>query len=111
MAVGSGRCPMPSPTCPSPKDLRELLLGQLPDEQSDGLEKHLSKCPPCAQTVESLKLDDTLVQALRGGAAAVQKMDQAVPANLLPKVQAIAGAAAPPSTTLPPGPMQALPPN
>src|SRR5438105_1407991 len=86
---------MAAAPCPSPQQLQQLLLGRLPDAQADALEQHLSACPSCAQTVTSLKFDDTLAESLRGGAEVVRRIDQDVPAELLARLQALAATTAP----------------
>jgi WD40 repeat protein len=56
-------------TCPSEHDLQQLLLGQIPDADAEPLEEHLSQCERCLQTASTLKLEDTLAEAVRAQAA------------------------------------------
>ena len=56
--------------CPDPQVLQRLLLGQAPPVEQQSLAEHLLHCDDCAQTMHSLKAEDTLVASLRAGAAA-----------------------------------------
>src|SRR5688572_2487169 len=75
--------------CPGADQYRQLLLGEVPEEQSEVLEQHLSECDPCAQTVANLQVNDTLVQALQKGAPVAQQAEQAVGTSLLDRVRGI----------------------
>ncbi len=58
------------PNCPTPQVLSQLLLGRLSAEQADRLEQHVSRCPDCADTLETIGEEDTLVRAVRHSADA-----------------------------------------
>src|SRR5262245_51270972 len=58
------------PDCPNLDELHQFLLGQLPLDQTDRVQAHLSACPSCLGTVASLHSDDTLVGAMRAQAEA-----------------------------------------
>src|SRR5690242_4177302 len=76
--------------CPSSDQLRQLLLGSLPETDLEALSDHLAKCPSCLQTVESLKIDDTLSQAVRQGAKVASEAQRMVQRGLLESVQGLA---------------------
>jgi WD40 repeat protein/serine/threonine protein kinase len=61
----------------------------MPEEQAHALEEHLSHCEPCVSTVESLKVQNPLVQALQGGANLVRQADDAVRPDLLAKLRSL----------------------
>jgi eukaryotic-like serine/threonine-protein kinase len=94
--------PMAKAPCPPPEQFRELVLGRLGDEQVAVLEQHLRACARCAQTVEGLKVEDTLLSALRAGGPVASRAEQAVKAGLMAQVQALASASAGEAATLPP---------
>ena len=52
-------------SCPSRQDLERLLQGQMPFAQVEQLAQHLEKCDRCVKTVQTLKVDDTLVEVIR----------------------------------------------
>jgi hypothetical protein len=56
---------MTAATCPSAEAVRQFLLGQTQDPAADELARHFAGCPSCAQSLEGLKADDTLLDALR----------------------------------------------
>ena len=60
---------MNSPSCIPDDRLRELLLGELTEQESQPLEQHLLACPSCVARTRSLRSADTLVSALAGGLA------------------------------------------
>src|SRR4051812_11948423 len=53
------------PACPPLETLRHLCLGELPDDASAGVGRHLRECPRCLETVRGLHVDDTLLDSLR----------------------------------------------
>jgi anti-sigma factor RsiW len=58
--------PQTSP-CPDPRDLLRFTLGQVPEPEAGPLGQHLLSCPQCADTLNNLRAEDTLIDALRGG--------------------------------------------
>src|SRR5687767_14323723 len=56
--------------CPDPDSLRQLMLGQLGDADADRLERHVEHCAACVQTLHTLRVHDTLVEAVRAQSAA-----------------------------------------
>jgi WD40 repeat protein/serine/threonine protein kinase len=61
---------MPTLTpCPSVASLKQLLIGQLGDEEAEPLAAHLDACPDCAAALAALSADDTLADALRATAS------------------------------------------
>ena len=68
---------MPSATCPDRDQLRDYLVGKLPDDASDSLASHLESCPECQAGLATLAdADDTLVARLRGPVAADPFLDE-----------------------------------
>ena len=52
-------------SCPEPKYLEKFVLGQLSISEIEDCQQHLSKCNPCVETVQSLKIDDTFTGIAR----------------------------------------------
>ena len=56
--------------CPDPQYLQKFVMGHLSVQEVEECHEHLSKCEPCVETIESLKIDDTFTgiaaQALQG---------------------------------------------
>jgi serine/threonine-protein kinase len=52
-------------SCPTAQDLRQFLLGQLPDPAAEQLSEHLPSCPHYLAAVMTLAADDSLVKAIR----------------------------------------------
>ena len=52
--------------CPSREQLSAYLLGGLPEDEADRLTRHITNCPRCESTIDSLKtLSDRQVDRLR----------------------------------------------
>ena len=51
--------------CPDRDTLVDFLLGKLPVPELESCEIHLSKCPPCADTIRSLDQSDTMTELTR----------------------------------------------
>jgi WD40 repeat protein len=45
---------LPAISCPDARQWQQLLCGQLPDDEAELLEHHLSECPHCLQTVRGV---------------------------------------------------------
>jgi serine/threonine-protein kinase len=58
----------PSLPCPDPDRLGRLLRGELPDDEAEPLELHLSACEPCGRRAAGLSATDRLAEAVRAGA-------------------------------------------
>jgi anti-sigma factor RsiW len=56
--------------CPDVPTLQRLLLGQVAVAEADQLEAHFAGCSRCGSTAGGVRAEDTLVEALRGLAAA-----------------------------------------
>jgi WD40 repeat protein/serine/threonine protein kinase len=65
-------------SCPHREELRQLLLGQVSGSQAESLERHLDECPSCLELLDSLKAEDTLLDAARSPAASADGPDAAV---------------------------------
>jgi hypothetical protein len=51
--------------CPDVQQLQRLLLGELPQDETQTLEEHLSGCSFCLETVRGFTFEDALVEAVR----------------------------------------------
>src|SRR6516162_9947050 len=51
--------------CPSREQLEQMLRGLLPDDQVAPFERHLLECERCLAVTRELKIDDTLIEAMR----------------------------------------------
>ncbi len=49
-----------APNCPDTQTLSEFLLGKLEPEKISECEQHLAACEPCIETINGLRIDDTL---------------------------------------------------
>ena len=56
-------------TCLSVDDLQRFLLGRLPQAEAQRSEQHLLQCAACQEMAQAMKMDDTLTEAMRAGAA------------------------------------------
>jgi serine/threonine protein kinase len=54
----------PSP-CPEVQPLQRLLLGQVTDDEAEGLECHLATCDACLRTIRAIPTQETLADAMR----------------------------------------------
>src|SRR5437016_3002928 len=52
-------------SCPDGKKLVQLVLGRVTSPESEGLVQHLEQCARCAQALQALPAEDTLVEAAR----------------------------------------------
>src|SRR5262245_31538779 len=52
-------------TCPDTQSLESFLLGKVPPQVAEQLAAHLARCSLCTTAVENLRIQDTLVEALR----------------------------------------------
>ena len=52
-------------THPSPTDLHAFGLGQLPPDEATAIERHISECEPCCETIADLSSADTFIELLR----------------------------------------------
>ena len=58
-------------TCPKPRELQDLLLGQLDEKTAEELEAHVQTCSLCGTSLRTLAAEDDLVVAMRGCSAVV----------------------------------------
>lgn len=56
--------------CPDAVSMQRFILGQLPEAQAESVLRHLTECQRCVQTLHDLKLNDTLLDALRQASSA-----------------------------------------
>jgi len=63
--VAPGCSMVDSFACPDNVTLAKLLMGKLDDSEAEQLESHFAGCSHCGDTVRGLKLNDTLMDALR----------------------------------------------
>lgn len=52
-------------THPTHEELAAYSLGQLPQQQSEAVENHVTRCTPCAETLVELSAEDTFLGLLR----------------------------------------------
>lgn len=52
-------------THPTPEKLNAFSLGQLPPEDAEAVEGHISECQPCCETLMGFSSDDTFVALLK----------------------------------------------
>ena len=57
--------------CPAVADLERLMLGQMPDSDTDRLALHVEECERCVATLRSIQSRDTLLDAVRHAETAV----------------------------------------
>lgn len=55
--------------CPSAEILERLVHGELPEEELESVADHAAECPACLETLRQIESHDTVVEALRRGAA------------------------------------------
>src|ERR1043166_4532898 len=83
-------------SCPDAQALQRLLLGQLIEAQADTYVRHLAECERCVQTLNDLKVSDTLLDALRAASAStLEKPVSQEVATLIERFRRIPAAAAP----------------
>ena len=51
--------------CPNRQYLQQFLQGQLPLQEIEECQQHLSVCEPCVETIEGLRFDDTFTNLIR----------------------------------------------
>jgi serine/threonine protein kinase len=74
---------MDSPTCPSPGELSEFLLGKLPRTRTAWIADHVHRCSSCESTLHTLEPSvDPLIGALSGSKAG-DPAAETVPARLI----------------------------
>jgi WD40 repeat protein/serine/threonine protein kinase len=50
--------------CPDVAVLQQLAMGRMPPHEVEYLAKHCERCPRCIQVLHTMKLDDTLIEAM-----------------------------------------------
>src|SRR4051794_21084224 len=92
-------------SCPSPEDLRLLLLGRTPDRDAGRLESHLEGCGLCLRAARALRAEDALVEAVRAQRGAEDRPEDEGVRALIERLQARRpadrGVAAPPADAPP----------
>lgn len=53
--------------CPDTRTLGDFLIGNVPDDQAETLERHLAQCARCLKLVRTLRPSDAFVDAVRAG--------------------------------------------
>jgi hypothetical protein len=87
--------------CPGAGDFQRLQLGQMSQEDADRLARHLESCNHCAATVQGLKIDDTLIEALRALAGTASPAPDPIVADLIQRLKAAPSVAALQATLAP----------
>jgi len=81
---------MASLVCPSPDELSQFLLGNLPGPTFGRIADHVAHCPRCETTLEALDdRADLLVSRVRASTQPDAPAPQSVPAHLLAAAQAM----------------------
>ena len=95
-------------TCPHADDLQRYLLGQVSEEQAQNLEAHLRRCDACLASLNTLEVEDTLVEVFRrqGRAAEQARTDETVE-GLMHRLRTLPL----PAVTPPPGGSTVAPPG
>jgi anti-sigma factor RsiW len=57
-----------SSPCPDTQTLQNYLLGQVGEPEASALERHLTGCPRCLETMKTLQQEDPLVSTMRAQA-------------------------------------------
>jgi len=78
--------------CPDANDLQEFAVGKLSDPQAEALARHLAQCPRCLETLHGLKVDDTLVEAVRSQARIARQPDHPVLKDLISRLSKLRAA-------------------
>src|SRR5262249_45925236 len=73
--------------CPNLDDFRRYALGQAPEPEADQLAQHLAGCPHCLERVQTLKAEDTLVEAVRGRAVPIEPAENTVVEGLIRRLK------------------------
>jgi serine/threonine protein kinase/WD40 repeat protein len=73
--------------CPDAQSLQRLMLGQISGPEGDSLEQHVSECRRCADTLQVLKAEDTLVEAMRAQKAAAEKAENDTVEELIKRLR------------------------
>ncbi len=85
--------------CPERSAYERLIHGELLPDDEERLSRHLSDCPSCAAAVETLLGKDTLLSDV-GRESAEAPAGEKVPADLTPRLLALAGRSTDRSLTL-----------
>jgi serine/threonine protein kinase len=80
--------------CPSVEGLKQFARGTLEPESAEGIIAHLSKCRKCLSVLESMPIDDTLIEALLMQSSAAGAGEKAEIEGLIGRLRKLAGAAA-----------------
>ena len=57
---------MPPPGgCPTPRQVKQILLGQAPEAEAEALEAHLDGCPKCQRVLDGLHVNSLITDALK----------------------------------------------
>jgi eukaryotic-like serine/threonine-protein kinase len=77
-------------SCPDPRDLERLVLGQLPSQEQDALEEHVGRCARCGQAISRLQAEDPLIEAMRVRADAIAASERVLVEGLIGQLKALA---------------------
>jgi len=95
--------------CPDRQNLEQFLLGKSAPPASEDLAAHLTECSQCATVVESLKLHDTLVEALHAQAKSPAAPPAPIVNSLMDKLAGLASDPARANAEAPTQGLQATP--
>jgi hypothetical protein len=80
---------VPICACPDRQTLQRLVLGQLSADEVGPVESHLEDCSRCAETLQTLQQEDTLVHAVRSGSPLQAETDSAEVAGLMQRLESL----------------------
>ena len=73
--------------CPKIPELQRLLLGQLPESETERLERHVGYCARCVQSLHQLEEEDMMVRRARAQPADGRPRDAAA-GDLITRLEA-----------------------
>jgi WD40 repeat protein/serine/threonine protein kinase len=92
---------MPPTTCPHADELQRYALGHTPEPEAERLEEHLRRCRACLTSLAALRVDDTLLEAVRAQAGATRAPDDHTVSEVIARLKELQATDAP---TLAPAP-------
>src|SRR4051794_17772397 len=82
--------------CPDRDDLQRFLVGRLPEADTQRLQRHLAGCPSCVDSLHTLEVADSLIEAMRFQGNESRRTEDAVVAGLIARLSGLGPPGAPP---------------
>jgi WD40 repeat protein len=79
----------PASYCPDVEVLQRFVLGDVSDPEIAELERHLAQCPACVDALQTIHVEDTLIEAMRAQAEAKEGPDDAQVQTMIRKLEAL----------------------